>query len=221
MSLYTHYPVNTKGRDFVVGDIHGCFDLLSKALRDIGFDPEADRLFSVGDLVDRGPQSAQVGEWLAQPWFHPVRGNHEQMAIDYLAGEQECLEYRVNGGRWFIDLPAERQADIARMFGALPIAIDVETRAGAVGIVHADCPFDSWQELIAELDGEDAEAIADICMWSRERFGARIVSGVAGITKIFVGHTPVDQDLLLGNVHFIDTGACFRQTLSVLPLAQE
>ena len=36
--------------------------------------------------------------------------------------------------------------------GALPIAIEVETRAGAVGIVHADCPFYSWQELIAELD---------------------------------------------------------------------
>jgi len=221
LSLYTHYPVNTNGRDFVAGDIHGCFDLLSKALRDLRFDPEADRLFSVGDLVDRGPQSAQVVEWLAQPWFHPVRGNHEQMAIDYVAGEQDSLEYRVNGGRWFIDLPAGRQADIARMFDALPIAIEVETRAGAVGIVHADCPFDSWQELVAELGGEDGEVIANISMWSRERFGARIASHVAGIAKIFVGHTPVDRDLLLGNVHYIDTGAVFNQTLTVLPLEHE
>ena len=221
MSLSTHYPVNTNGRDFVVGDIHGCFDLLSKVLRDIRFDPDADRLFSVGDLVDRGPRSAQVGEWLARPWFHPVRGNHEQMAIDYVRGELDFLEYQINGGGWFIDLPAGRQAEIARMFGALPIAIEVGTRAGAVGIVHADCPFDSWQELIAELDSEDGEAIADISMRSRERFGARIASRVAGITKIFVGHTPVDRDLLLGNVHYIDTGAVFNQALTVLPLEQE
>ena len=221
MSLSTHYPVNTNGRDFVVGDIHGCFDLLSKVLRDIRFDPDADRLFSVGDLVDRGPRSAQVGEWLARPWFHPVRGNHEQMAIDYVRGELDFLEYQINGGGWFIGLPAGRQAEIARMFGALPIAIEVGTRAGAVGIVHADCPFDSWQELIAELDSEDGEVIADISMWSRERFGARIASRVAGITKIFVGHTPVDRDLLLGNVHYIDTGAVFNQALTVLPLEQE
>ena len=56
---------NTTGRDLIVGDIHGCFGRLANALTLIDFDPARDRLFSVGDLVDRGPDSRQVTDWLA------------------------------------------------------------------------------------------------------------------------------------------------------------
>ena len=48
------FAQNTVGRDFAVGDIHGCFTELQRGLEAIGFDPSTDRLFSVGDLVDRG-----------------------------------------------------------------------------------------------------------------------------------------------------------------------
>jgi serine/threonine protein phosphatase 1 len=58
---------NTQGRDFAVGDIHGCFSKLDAALCQVRFSPVHDRLFAVGDLVDRGPESAQVLEWLDQP----------------------------------------------------------------------------------------------------------------------------------------------------------
>ena len=47
-----HHSVNRKGRDFIVGDLHGCVDALRYLLREIAFDPASDRLFSVGDLVD-------------------------------------------------------------------------------------------------------------------------------------------------------------------------
>ena len=50
---------NVGGRDFAVGDIHGCFSHLSRSLEAIGFDAAVDRLFSVGDLVDRGPDGLQ------------------------------------------------------------------------------------------------------------------------------------------------------------------
>ena len=36
-------------------------------------------LFAAGDLVDRGPYSPRVLEWLEHPWFASVRGNHEQL----------------------------------------------------------------------------------------------------------------------------------------------
>ena len=52
---------NTVGRDIAVGDIHGCFTELQRGLDTIGFDPCTDRLFSVGDLVDRGPESHTSG----------------------------------------------------------------------------------------------------------------------------------------------------------------
>ncbi|MCA4078770.1 metallophosphoesterase, partial [Pseudomonas kurunegalensis] len=51
------FAANRAGRDFAVGDIHGHFTRLQAALDSAGFDPAIDRLFSVGDLVDRGPDS--------------------------------------------------------------------------------------------------------------------------------------------------------------------
>ena len=68
---------NRIGRDFAVGDIHGCFTALQIALDAIGFSPETDRLFCAGDLVDRGPGSHLVVDWLDKPWFFSTRGNHE------------------------------------------------------------------------------------------------------------------------------------------------
>lgn len=45
---------NQAGRDFVIGDVHGAFDEVWKAMKLAGFDRSRDPLFSVGDLVDRG-----------------------------------------------------------------------------------------------------------------------------------------------------------------------
>ena len=78
------FSINATGTDYVVGDLHGCFKTLEKALRAINFKPEVDRLFSVGDLVDRGPRSHEVYKWLQQPWFHSVMGNHEVKVLQYL-----------------------------------------------------------------------------------------------------------------------------------------
>ena len=52
------------GTDWVVGDVHGCFETLRQALAAIDFEQGRDRLFSVGDLIDRGPNSIEALEWL-------------------------------------------------------------------------------------------------------------------------------------------------------------
>src|SRR5690606_8090567 len=72
--LIKPFARNTAGRDIAVGDIHGHFTALQRELDRIDFDPAVDRLFSVGDLVDRGPECEDVIKWLNYPWFHPVRG---------------------------------------------------------------------------------------------------------------------------------------------------
>ena len=51
------YEANLEGRDFVVGDIHGEYDQFMKELEKVNFDKNIDRVFSVGDLVDRGKDS--------------------------------------------------------------------------------------------------------------------------------------------------------------------
>lgn len=104
-------PANARGRDFVVGDLHGCFDLLDRLLEHVRFDPACDRLFSVGDLVDRGPDSLRCVEFLTSTWFHAVKGNHETLLLEffesYLAdgtmddwGRFPQSDVALNGGGW-------------------------------------------------------------------------------------------------------------------------
>ena len=49
----------------------------------IGFDKTKDRMFSVGDLPDRGIDSYGTLQLLNESWFYPVLGNHEQMFYSY------------------------------------------------------------------------------------------------------------------------------------------
>lgn len=217
-SFVRRLGANQVGRDFVVGDVHGCFSKLQAELDRLKFNCDVDRLFSVGDLVDRGPESAAVTEWLTRPWFYAVRGNHEQMALDYLVGDLDYEDYQQNGGAWFSELDLLSQERIAAQFDALPVVLEIETASGLVGIVHGDCPFASWEELISELEGDDAPRVADTCLYSRKRITAMDDSGVTGVAKIFVGHTPVPRPIVLGNVHHIDTGAVFGNRLTIARL---
>lgn len=202
------FTQNTAGRDFAVGDIHGHFTRLQQALDAAGFDPKRDRLFSVGDLVDRGPESEDVIRWLNKPWFHPVRGNHDDFVCRFDTCDRD--NWLCNGGSWFLGLPRLEQENFAVLFRELPIAIEVETAGGLVGIVHADCPFASWHELQFELDGAPSgpgrlKQVQNTCMWSRTRIEHGEAHGVQDVRAVVVGHTPVYRPAALGNVFYIDT----------------
>jgi serine/threonine protein phosphatase 1 len=211
---------NTAGRDYVVGDIHGCFSLLSRALHDAGFDLARDRLFSVGDLVDRGPDSWQALAWLRQPWFHAIRGNHEQMAIGVAAGKHDLANYAMNGGSWFLLLDPDRQQEIASAFCALPVCIELETDAGLVGFVHADIEGHDWPAFLKLLESSISNTrrsdLMEAALWSRDRIRVSDQTPVDGLERLYVGHTPVKEPQILGNVHYIDTGAVFGRMLTLI-----
>lgn len=209
---------NIGGRDFVVGDVHGCFNILRQLMDRVRFDPALDRMFSVGDLVDRGPQSQDALNWLAEPWFHAIRGNHEDMAIWYACGRWPEDNYRQNGGGWLIDLPATTQQAIAQAFLALPIVIEVDTPAGKVGIVHAEPVGQHWGEFLKALEEGDSH-VQETALWARKRIGARDRSTVSGVEIIYVGHTPIERPQTLGNVRYIDTGAVYGGKLTMVQIA--
>lgn len=98
---------NTLGRDFIVGDLHGCFDQVQLFLSWIHFDGSKDRLFSVGDLVDRGPKNQECLRLLEKPWFHSVKGNHEDLMLDHLFGGPTNGWWIPNGGGWFVKMKHE------------------------------------------------------------------------------------------------------------------
>ncbi len=104
-------PVNTDGKDYIIGDLHGCFALLERLLSSVHFDPQQDRLFSVGDLIDRGPESLRCLQLLTEPWFYAVLGNHEVMIINFFLSylqngvfqhlsDTEDSGFLENGGEW-------------------------------------------------------------------------------------------------------------------------
>lgn len=202
------FSKNIVGRDVVVGDIHGHFTRLQDALDLAGFNPEVDRLFSVGDLVDRGPECEDVIKWLNKPWFHPVRGNHD----DYVVRFDTCdiVNWMQNGGSWFVGLPLDEQQNYQVMFSDLPIAIEVETHGGMVGIIHADCVFDTWAQLKEELQcpktDKRLKLVKNTCMWSRSRIEQHDCRPVSDVRAVIVGHTPIQSPLMLGNTCHIDTG---------------
>lgn len=199
---------NEAGRDFAVGDIHGHFSRLEYALSEVDFDVRCDRLFSVGDLVDRGPESLVAIEYLKKPWFHAVRGNHDDYAARYRTCNME--NWFSIGGDWFAGVTEEDRATISEALSALPFAIEVETPNGLIGIVHADCPFDSWSSLVESLEapasGSAFRRASNSLMFSRERFKALNSTPVKGVAAVVCGHSTVPSPLILGNVFHIDTG---------------
>lgn len=70
-----------------VGDVHGCARELDDLLRAIRLDPVRDELWSVGDLVNRGPDSAAALRLFRDAGGRGVVGNHDLYAIRTAAGE--------------------------------------------------------------------------------------------------------------------------------------
>ena len=213
--LIKRFDINHSGRDFVVGDIHGCMAQLTAALDAVDFDDVADRLFSVGDLVDRGAHSDETAYLINRPWFHSVRGNHEQMAIDYVKGLADPAWYARNGGKWFICLSPAEQADIAAGFESLPIVIIV----GDTAIIHADPCCYEFEKTLTEIEAGNDQVITN-AIWGRGRISCNDCIPIKGIRQIYCGHTPIDTPRTLGNVHYIDTGAVFGNKLTLIEIAK-
>lgn len=203
--------VNLQGRDFVVGDLHGSLTQLEDALLALEFDPKQDRLLSVGDLVDRGPSSQMLIEWLDLPWFYACVGNHEAVLLDYVTTEDNDLAKRWCrfGGNWFFGLNRKEQLSIAeKIKQRCSFAIEVVTADEQVllGVVHADVPGEmSWQTFCAEIShNPDVQYDA---LWSRARGRGEINHPIEGVEQVVCGHEIVSAAHQQGNVWMLDTGA--------------
>jgi calcineurin-like phosphoesterase family protein len=95
-------PAGPSGwRAYAIGDVHGRFDLLERLLGAVHSDLRAHparktQLVFVGDLIDRGPQSAEVIEHLRTYRHHGIRttfllGNHEEVLLRILHGDAALI----------------------------------------------------------------------------------------------------------------------------------
>lgn len=204
---------NAAGRDFVVGDIHGMFHLLDRALEDAGFTPEIDRVISVGDMINRGPQSARVMEFLDQPWFHAVRGNHEDKVIrvinkDGSLNRKGAFSIKGCGMSWLKKLSDGERLNIRNRLKSLPVAMETTTAQGmTIGFVHADIPAGmTWSDFRFNMMIEDESVVAH-AQWARDKIENKDDQVIKGIDRIFLGHTVRKEVKKLGNCFYIETGA--------------
>lgn len=217
---------NKNGRDFIVGDIHGRFDLLVLGLEAIDFDESKDRVISVGDLIDRGLYSELAEDFLKFPFFYAVRGNHEDCLIELRSTENPPLDFvdyhkTKMGSDWWFKTTDDQKISIIEELRKAPMLIEIETDNGNVGVIHADIPeYLTWNEFKNYINKGDEASVLQ-ALWGRNRLDYSKEKEVKGIKYVFVGHTVQAKARKLANVIAIDTGAVFKNHLTLFELGTD
>lgn len=216
------HKIPTDVNVYIVGDIHGCYDLLITQLLLVGFNFDKDICFGVGDLVDRGPQNEQCISLVHEPWFYTVRGNHEDYCL------QGATDYRIevhhrrsnNGGEWLYKYPKSERVELLKPLEVLPYMIEIQYLDKIVGIVHADMPIHDWDvtKIMVKEEWND-RAMTDHLTWGRNLVYQKHCE-IANAEYVFMGHTIVQNPHIVGNAIFIDTGACRTGNMTIINLRE-
>ena len=199
---------------FVIGDIHGCFQKLCTLMDRIDYDGEQDTLVFLGDYIDRGYESYDVVQYLAglsarRQRIVFLKGNHEQMLENYLAGTMRFV-YIVNGGAQTLEnYQAHRAGSLSplipdshlKFFSGLLLYYEIDDYVFVHAGLRDNVPLRRQRP-------EDLLWIRDSFIRSDHDFGKRII----------FGHTPFAEPLVLPNKIGIDTGAVYGNKLTCLEL---
>ena len=193
-------------RLLAIGDIHGCLDMLQKLMERIGPTGD-DQMVFLGDYIDRGPDSRGVIDYLLDlqkkfPDTVFLRGNHEQMLGDFLAGT-DAIAFLLNGGNATLEsygaetskptIPADHLAFFDKL--------DTHFIAGDFIFVHAGLRPGVTIEEQEERD----------MLWIRGEF----INSDFDWGKIVVfGHSPQPEVLRKENMIGLDTGAVYGHCLT-------
>jgi serine/threonine protein phosphatase 1 len=210
-------------RIYAIGDVHGCLDRL-RALEDsismdaAGQDGE-NWIVQLGDLIDRGPHSAQVIDHLLKPapagfTRFVLRGNHEQMLLNALQRPDTIGQFLATGGDATLHsyglspdqvdalprLPARQVRDL------LTSAIPVEHVNLIESLPHAlTTPGHIFVHAGLRPGRPLARQSARDLLWIREEFTASHHDFGAVVVH---GHTPAPEPVLEQGRIGLDTG-CF------------
>lgn len=211
-------------RHFVFGDIHGRYTTFQRLLDLINYDTSTDVIYSVGDMIDRGPDSVPVVEFFQQPHCHAILGNHEQMVLNAADWKAVWMDPWTGGPTTLASLEkhGHNVKWLARICAGLPVCLDVgdDTQSGAFRLIHAESPLEwSEEKLLNYLTHTTRlEAAEGRLLWGRsdierviDSIAASADSDVVSVAQhrsaraVFCGHTPVSDVVNAFNVNWIDT----------------
>lgn len=194
-------------RIFAIGDIHGCNEAFQKMLFDKIKIEKQDKIYCIGDYIDRGPDSRGVIDTILSLrekgyHIHTLRGNHEQMMMDSEQSEEEFEHWIINGGdttlkSFDVDIYAAMPEKYKQFFRNTKYYISTKDYV----FVHAGLNF------MRNNIFEDRDAM----LWIRDFNSNQDVLR----NKILIhGHTPKTRDYIFnqtGNCINIDGGCVFNK----------
>jgi serine/threonine protein phosphatase 1 len=205
------------GHIFAIGDIHGCYDKLIALMDQLDIRFGEDRVVFLGDYVDRGPDVYQVMDFLVQfKEDHPgtifLKGNHEAMLLNYLAGGDKQA-YLINGGRQTLTSytkynPPTKGAPLPRAHLDFLNNLDLYYATRDYVFVHAG--------MRPHIPLED-QTESDL-LWIRSDF---IHTSWRPDQCVVYGHTPMEAPQVRNNRIGIDTGAVYGGTLTCVKLPEQ
>ena len=167
-------------RTIIIGDIHGCYEQMMEIISKVFFDAHQDTIIFLGDLIDRGPQSWEViqyvkhlKELLGKRCVY-ILGNHEQMMVDFYKHEDKSWFY--NGYSQTLESFEKHYDDIERYIDWMLENTQLYYESELFNCCHAG-------------SGHDDISInsKDILIWDRDIFGSCSYGG----KPTFIGHTPI------------------------------
>lgn len=202
---------------YVTSDAHGHLSALDRALELAG-PGDADTVFVLGDMVDRGPDPVGVIRLVRSlPGARVLMGNHERMLLDVLldTGEMDDFTWALNGGgttlagldalertayreliEWLEELALYDAVEVGgRVYLLVHAGIDAMEARGFLATAGVDCAGGrgaaaaTHEQLLDMLGRQDPETL----LWTRGGFWGEptglIGSGGAG-PVVVAGHTP-------------------------------
>jgi serine/threonine protein phosphatase 1 len=233
-------------RTLVMGDIHGAYRALQQCLARCRFDPSADRLIQLGDVVDRGPQTYECVEYLRSlPNMIALRGNHDDWFHDFITTGYHPQNWR-HGGRATIESYGQGLEKPVKIIDKTGGACKTSLVEGDITLSHQDffknqqlhyidqennCfVHGGFERLLPFFEQPSKNYFWDRSLWleamsfvelSKSYDPKRTFQIVSLFDQIFLGHTPTtnwgtDKPMHVFNIWNLDTGAGHTGRLTVM-----
>jgi serine/threonine protein phosphatase 1 len=207
-------------RTFAIGDIHGCLDQLEDLVERL--DPgRDDTLVFLGDYIDRGQRIVETVDFLidlsSQVRCVFLRGNHEDMFLEFLEFGRNQAMFFANGG----------MKTVKSYLGDTPFASHTQV-AHALSARHRDfyaelrwC-YEDMRYIYVHAGVRPGVPMfrqeRNDLVWIRDEF---IFSPTGLDKKVVFGHTPFGRPFVKNDKIGVDTGAIYGGVLTALQLPEE
>lgn len=196
---------------YIISDVHGCYKSLLALIEQFP-NKQNSKIVFVGDLVDRGVKSYEVVEFIIKNNYDCVKGNHEDLFLDYapIDGENDDTKYWLYSCGGYETLKSYKNLeDLKRhysYFKNLPLFIeykDFKTKDRRYLVVSHSCVGKAW-EFKDSSSKIDKEIFEGQVLWSRNKdFDNKEIFNV-------YGHTIYDNPKISGFSMGIDLG-CYNK----------